>query len=120
MVGQTLKGQYQYYRCRRASAGPKNDRCPTLYVRGDALERVIKKEAALVLANPELVLAEAERFCNQQVDDSKLAAMEAQLTTLEGRRGRLLKLYEMGEIDDEYLHQAIIRRYVPSCKGMLM
>ena len=31
MVGQTLQGRYRYYRCRRAFAGPKHDRCPTAY-----------------------------------------------------------------------------------------
>jgi hypothetical protein len=28
--------------------------------------------------------------------------MESQLASFDNRRGRLLKLYEMGEIDDEY------------------
>jgi site-specific DNA recombinase len=102
MVGQTLQGQYRYYRCRRAFAGPKHDRCPTVYVRADGLEQAIRTEAARVLANPELVLAEAERIRNQGVSHIEVADLGSQLTSLENRRGRLLKLYEMGEIDDEY------------------
>ena len=102
MVGQTLQGRYRYYRCRRAFAGPKHDRCPTVYVRADGLEQAIRTEAARVLADPELVLAEAERVRNQGVNHIDVAALESQLTSLENRRGRLLKLYEMGEIDDDY------------------
>ena len=102
MVGQTLQGRYRYYRCRRAFAGPKHDRCPTVYVRADGLEQAIRTEAARVLADPELVLAEAERVRKQGVNHIDVAALESQLTDFENRRGRLLKLYEMGEIDDDY------------------
>jgi site-specific DNA recombinase len=102
MVGQTLKGQYRYYRCRRAFAGPKHDRCTALYVRADVLEQAVKEEAARVLANPELVIAEAERVYAQGVSQAEAVDIEYQLANLENRRGRLLKLYEMGEIDDEY------------------
>ena len=102
MVGQTLQGRYRYYRCRRAFAGPKHDRCPTVYVRADGLEQAIRTEVARVLANPELVLAEAERVRKQGVNHIDVAALESKLTDFENRRGRLLKLYEMGEIDDDY------------------
>ena len=102
MVGQTLQGRYRYYRCRRAFAGPKHDRCPTVYVRADGLEQSVREEAARVLANPGLVLAEVERIQNQGVNHVDMAALDSQLASLENRRGRLLKLYEMGEIDDEY------------------
>ena len=74
MVGQTLQGRYRYYRCRRAFAGPKNDRCPTVYVRADGLEQAIRTEAARVLADPELVLAEAERVRKQGVNHIDVAA----------------------------------------------
>jgi hypothetical protein len=102
MVGQTLKGRYHYYRCRRAFASPKHDRYPALYVRADVLEQAVRTEPARVLANPALVLAEAERVRNQVWSHIDVAAMESQLASLDNRRGRLLKLYEMGEIDDEY------------------
>jgi len=102
MVGQILKSRYLYYRCRRAFAGAKHDRCPTVYVRADALEQAVREEAARVLANPEVVLVEAERVLSQGVRNSNVYNLEIQLNSLENRRGRLLKLYEMGEIDDEY------------------
>ena len=102
MVGQILKSRYLYYRCRRAFAGAKHDRCPTVYVRADALEQAVREEAARVLANPEVVLVEAERVLSQGVRNSNVYNLEIQLNSLEKRRGRLLKLYEMGEIDDDY------------------
>jgi len=105
MVGQTLQGRYRYYRCRRAFAGPKHDRCPSVYVRADGLEQAIRTESAKVLADPKLVLAEAERVRKQDVNHIDLAVLESQLTDFENRRGRLLKLYEMGEIDDDYFRR---------------
>ena len=102
MVGQTLKGRYRYYRCRKAFAGPKHDRCPTVYVRADSLEQSVREEAARLLSNPNMVLAESERLRNEGVNHETLAAQQKQLSSLDARRGRLLKLYEMGEIDDAY------------------
>ena len=102
MVGQTLKGQYRYYRCRRAFAGPKHDRCKALYVRADALEQAVKTEAICILANPELVVVEAERLQTQDGDQVDGVDINDKLASLENRRCRLLKLFEMGEIDDEY------------------
>ena len=91
--------------CRRAFAGPKHDRCPTVYLRADSLEKAVRTEAARVLANPTMVLAEAERLRNQGIDHEALAVQDSALKNLDNRRGRLLKLYEMGEIDDEYFLQ---------------
>ena len=74
-------------------------------MRADSLEQAVRTEAARVLANPTMVLAEAERLRNQGIDHEALAVQESQLKNLDNRRGRLLKLYEMGEIDDEYFLQ---------------
>jgi len=73
-----------------------------LYVRADALEQAVKAEAVRILANPELVVAEAERLRTQDVAQVDGVDINNQLASLENRRGRLLKLYEMCEIDDEY------------------
>ena len=55
MVGQTQQKRWPYYRCRRAYAGPKHDRCPSRYVRAENLEATVKAEMAKVLANPEII-----------------------------------------------------------------
>ena len=107
MVGQTLQRHYRYYRCRRAFAGPKHDRCPTVYVRADALEDAVRQEAAGVLANPELILAEAEQLLTNGHRPEDLDSLNRQLQSLENQRRRLLKLYQLGEIDDDYLKREL-------------
>ena len=55
-----------------------------------------------MLADSELVLAEAERVRKQGANPIDVAALESKLTDFENRRGHLLKLYEIGEINDDY------------------
>ena len=103
MVGQTLQKQYRYYRCRRAFAGPKHDRCPTVYVRADGLEGAVKTEAARVLADPQIILKEIEIASGSAKRSRDESRLRSELENLEKQRGRLLKLYQLGEIDDAYL-----------------
>ena len=103
MVGQTLQKRYRYYRCRRAFAGPKHDRCPTVYLRADAVELAVKKEALKVLANPELILAEAERLNSNRQQQAASDELHLKADALENQRLRLFRLYQLGEIDDAYL-----------------
>tara|TARA_Y100000294_G_scaffold120258_1_gene111724 strand:- start:397 stop:1431 length:1035 start_codon:yes stop_codon:yes gene_type:complete len=103
MVGQTLQKRFRYYRCRRAFAGPRHDRCPTVYVRADSLERAVKDEAAKVLANPELILAEAERLNSNGGHQAESEKLSKEVSALENQKLRLLRLYQLGEIDEVYL-----------------
>ncbi len=108
MVGQTASGgRYQYYRCRRSYAGPRNDRCPTRYVRVSVLEDAVVREVAAVLSSPEVVLAELRQASNGGVDSRELAAARELMTSLEKQRKRLLRLYQMEEIDDAYLQKEL-------------
>ena len=102
MVGQTINGGYRYYRCRRAFAGPRHDRCETQYVPATDLEGAVKREAARVLANPEIILAEAERLASRGPTVAT-DTLQQELESLDRQRSRLLKLYQMGELDDGYL-----------------
>jgi site-specific DNA recombinase len=103
MVGQTLQKRYRYYRCRRAFAGPRHDRCPTFYVRADSLERAVKDEAAKVLANPELILAEANRLNSNGGHQAASETLTKEVGALENQKLRLLRLYQLGEVDEVYL-----------------
>ena len=103
MVGQTLKKSYRYYKCRRLFAGPRHDRCDTTYVRADALEQAVKEEMALVLANPEMIIAEHQRLRGENVGERDRVDLQSQADNLDGQRQRLLKLYQLGEIDYQYL-----------------
>lgn len=86
MVGQTLqRGRYRYYRCRKAFAGPRHDRCGSRYVRADALEQAVLEEAAAVLSRPDVVLGELRRLAAQ---DSLTEPAAAAAQALPARRDR--------------------------------
>ena len=107
MVGQTLQGSYRYYRCRSAFAGPKHNRCLSRYVRANALEGAVKTAVAGVLANPEVVLAELERF--RRANEEAPRTRDAELEQLEAQRKDVLGRYQLGQIDDGYLEEELAR-----------
>ena len=105
MVGQTITGKYRYYRCRRAFAGPRHDRCPARYVRAGALEDAVVQEVTTVLASPDVVLAELEHGSARDDSDRDLVTARELLTSLEKQRQRLLRLFQLGEVDEAYLQK---------------
>ena len=107
MVGQMSMGKYRYYRCRRAYAGPRHDRCPTRYVRAGALEDAVVREVTAVLSSPEVVLAELEHTSAGDRADRDTAGARALLNSLDKQRKRLLRLYQLGEVDDAYLQKEL-------------
>ena len=107
MVGQMSMGKYRYYRCRRAYAGPRHDRCPTRYVRAGALEDAVVREVTAVLASPEVVLAELEHTSTGDRADHDTAGARGLLNSLDKQRKRLLRLYQLGEVDDAYLQKEL-------------
>ena len=107
MVGQTSLRKYRYYRCRRAYAGPRHDRCPTRYVRAGDLERAVVRELTTVLASPEVVLAELEHASSSDARNRDLAAAQQLLASLDDQRQRVLKLFQMGEVDEAYLQKEL-------------
>ena len=72
-------------------------------MRADSLERAVKDEAAKVLANPELILAEAERLNSNGGHQAESEKFNKEIAGLENQRLRLLRLYQLGEIDEVYL-----------------
>jgi hypothetical protein len=101
MVGQTLQQRYRHYRCRCAFAGPRHDRCPTLYVRADDLEREVHREIADALARPEHIAAEYQRLGTIPASNLQ-GELERQIERLDDQKRRLTKLYQPGEVDDTY------------------
>lgn len=108
MVGQTSLGKYRYYRCRRAYAGPHHDRCATRYVRATDLEDAVVSKLTDALSSPEVVLAELERAANGTDTDRKRSAARQRLTSLDKQHQRLLRLYQLGEVDDAYLEREVV------------
>ena len=107
MVGQTTMKRYRYYRCRRAHAGPRHDRCPARYVRADDLERAVARELTTVLAAPDVVLAELEHASSIDARNDDLAGAQQLLASLDNQRQRVLKLFQMGEVDEAYLQKEL-------------
>ena len=107
MVGQTSMGKYRYYRCRRAYSGRRHDRCPTRYVRADDLEGAVVRELTSVLASPEVVLAELERASARDGADRDLVSARELLASLDKQRQRLLRLFQLGEVDEAYLQKEL-------------
>ena len=106
MVGQTLqRGKYPYYKCRRAYAGPKNDRCDTRYIRAKDLESSIKEHCARVLSDPSLILREVDHASLLSYD--RVERSRTQVQKLETQRKRLVRLYQLGEIDDQYFESEL-------------
>lgn len=105
MVGQTQQLRYRYYRCRRAFAGPKADRCPTRYVRADRLEKTVLHVMAERLSWPDLVLQEIARGVERY--DVPLERERSRVNALNGQRDRLFRLYQLGETDDAYLEREL-------------
>lgn len=86
MVGQTLQRRYQYYRCRRAFAGPKHDRCSSRYVRADAVESAVKVAVADILSHPELIAAE---IGHQRLATDSAPSVDEVLAVLDAERKRV-------------------------------
>lgn len=107
MVGQTLQGRYRYYRCRRAFAGPKHDRCATRYVRAHDLEQAVREAVGQVLADPTIIIAEHERLRAGGGTTERRAMLERQLAQLDEQKRRLAKLYQLGDVDDAYLESEL-------------
>ena len=100
MVGQTQHQKYRYYRCRAAFAGPKHDRCGSKYVRADGLEDAVRAAATEVLSRPEIVMAEIRRQSAAAGSPrNEAAGAKRRLRELAAQRGRLLRLFQLGEID---------------------
>ena len=109
MVGQTQHQKYRYYRCRAAFAGPKHDRCDSKYVRADRLEDAVRAAATAVLSRPEIVMAEIRRQSAAAGSPRNEAARTKQrLRELEAQRGRLLRLFQLGEIDEPHLRRETV------------
>ena len=105
MIGQTLQARYRYYRCRRAFAGPKHDRCDSRYVRADKLEDRLLEKIADSLSQPSVILRELNRSNEQPEARPDPEGVHQRLESVERQRIRLFRLYQLGEVDDEYLER---------------
>jgi site-specific DNA recombinase len=93
MTGQALmQGRYEYYRCRRSYGGPKHDRCVSPYVPRALLEDAVRNALTEVLTDPRRVLEELREVMQLSADHDRGQEIEAELTDIQARQRRLLKL----------------------------
>lgn len=105
VVGTCLNKTYRYYRCR--STWPTTTRpktCGEGYMRAGRLEDEVWKVVQEVLRQPEVVIQELER---QQggilLLEEEMARLRTSARRLADQEKRLIRLYGMGEITEEYL-----------------
>ena len=65
------------------------------------------RELTTVLASPEVVLAELEHASSSDARNDDLAAAQRLLASLDDQRQRVLRLFQMGEVDEAYLQKEL-------------
>ena len=115
MVGQTLRShgeQYPYYRCRHLYDKGTSRACASRYVRADDLEEQVWRIVQEVLSDPRIVLQEIEHQGSTEADPDDVERIQAELTSLEDRERRLVRLFTYGEINEDLVRDegATIRR----------
>ena len=110
MVGQALqRGRYRYYRCRRTYAGHAEGNCASRYVRSAKVEEAVRNQLAMVLSDPQRILAEAHRLNGDSEVERKLEGAKARLSGVEAQQRRLAHLYTSGAIPEEALKEESTR-----------
>ncbi len=126
MVGQTMRSgdhTLAYYACRRAYDRFSGRDCSARYVRADRLEGGVWDEIKTVLANPMLVLQELQhaQTPKPQRDAEETGRLGREISSLQERERKLIRLFSYGEIDESLLHEEIatIKRQRTLLEGRL-
>ena len=86
-----------------------------------SLEQAVRDAASEGLANPEIIIVEQRRLREESLGHQEETRIKVKLAKLEEQRQGLLKLYQMGEIQDDYLETEVtkIRTEVSFLEGGL-
>ena len=86
-----------------------------------SLEQAVRDAASEGLANPEIIIVEQSRLREESLGHQEETRIKVKLAKLEEQRQGLLKLYQMGEIQDDYLETEVtkIRTEVSFLEGGL-
>ena len=106
LVGTMLNRHYRYYRCRGTFPTATTPRyCSASYVRADKLENVVWGTIHSVLEQPEIVLAELRRLRSGQTTpmEEEIANLRREIQRCKDQELRLVKLYQFGEVDDDWI-----------------
>jgi len=108
MVGHTMKSSNRdlsYYVCGHTSKRHIGRTCKSKHVRTDRLEAVLWTEVRRILTDPTIVLAECNRLETDPGDPEEQSRIEHKLDSLREQEQRLVKLFTLGEIDEEFIHE---------------
>ena len=105
VVGTCLNKTYRYYRCR--STWPTSTRprtCDASYIKADFLEQDVWKAVIELLERPEVVAEELEiQQGGLQLLEEEIARVSASIHRLADQEKRLIRLYGMGHVTEDYL-----------------
>ncbi len=106
LVGTTLNRRYRYYRCRGTfptAATPRH--CDASYVRAGNLEDAVWGTIHDVLEQPEVVLAQLRQLTGDQQTpiEEEIAMLRREIRRCKDQELRLVKLYQFGEVDDDWI-----------------
>jgi len=109
VVGSCLNHSYRYYRCRSTwptSTRPKT--CDGTYIRADRLEEAVWNKIRQILQDPEMIIAEIKRQQGgSSVIEEETARLEASVRRLEEQEHRLIRLFGIGEVTEEYVTREV-------------
>ena len=115
MVGQIMRVKgydYRYYHCRHAHNPHTGRACQGRYVRADRLESRVWAKVTETLADPAVIFQELSHQSDGEADEEERQRVETQLGSLLAREKRLVRLYSLGEVDEDAIHEeaAALRR----------
>jgi site-specific DNA recombinase len=103
LSGHTMNRRYPYYRCRHQLRSEDNPTpCGFRYVQRDRLESKVWGAVAKVLADPDMVLRELRDRQGTALPmlDAEIADTRSRLASLRDREHRLIRLFELGQLDE--------------------
>jgi len=104
MHGQSMqRGRYHYYHCgRQARTATNPEPCPSRSHRAEPLDARVWEFVSQVLTDPGIVLREIQKRESEVIPvlEEERAALDTKLQETREREQRMVRLYEVGQIDE--------------------
>ena len=98
-----MNRRYHYYECARQFRTPRNpEPCEFRYQRAEQLEARVWEFVSQVLTDPGIVLREIQKRESEVIPvlEEERAALDTKLQEIREREQRMVRLYEVGQIDE--------------------
>jgi len=110
LSGHTMNRRYPYYRCRNQLKTEENSTpCGFRYVQRDRLESQVWTAISKVLADPDMVLKELRERQGTALPmlEAEIEDARNRLAGLRDREHRLIRLYELGQLDEAMIQARV-------------